>query len=158
MLIIRENKLLAAILGGLVVMSLLVIILKSFGGSDSNLPAAATEGTAGAGSAATPRTSAEQFSGPNIDTLDCGTLLSSDAIQDALGGVDSWSQVSRGENCVAEAPDNPGVFVQIQPGHPNDFAPGATPGAVLLDADPAGLRKRAPSRRWLVRPPHLEAP
>lgn len=122
--IIRQNRLIAAILGGLVVVSLLVLLLNDDPDSGPSVPADSRTPvpTSGASTATAPAATGETFEPANIETLDCKTLMSGEAIGDALGGAGSWSQTSRGENCVSEAGAS---YLQIAPGQPQDFSPGA---------------------------------
>lgn len=79
---------------------------------------------------------------PAVPTVDCGPLLTLEEVDDALG----WSigddragpiEIARGEVCRHRLADDQDVFVQIQPGEPGDFEPGASVIGVSGEPVPA---------------------
>lgn len=120
--VLRQNKLIAGILGGLVLMALLVVLLNNDDSSSEGTPASpeSTSGTATATAAVTT-----QFERPNVEMLDCLTLLDSDDIDAALATSGGWATISRGETCTHDLLGNSQTFVRIEPGGPSDFTAGA---------------------------------
>lgn len=123
--IFRQNRLIAAILGGLVVMALLVVLFND-DPSSPNIPASDlptrtpnADGTAAPEAVAFPR--------PNIEQLACEPLLDFDDVDPVLGST-QWLTISRGETCTHQLLDDSTVFVRIQPGHPNDLIDGGILG------------------------------
>ena len=123
MLIIRENKLIAGILGGLVAVVALVLIFS--GGSDSpTLPASdIPDGTPTAARTVAPEV--ESFPRPNIEQLACGPLLDFDDIDPVLDTTE-WLTISGGETCTHRLLEDGDVFVRISAGHPNDLIAGGS--------------------------------
>jgi len=122
MLIIRENKLIAAILGGLVAVIALVLIFS--GGSDSpTVPLSDIPDRASTAAATTPGTEVDPFPGPDIEQLECGPLLTFDDIDPVLDST-RWLTLSRGESCTHQLLDDASTFVRIHPGHPTDLIDG----------------------------------
>jgi len=99
-----------------------LVLLSACGGGDD-------EGTP-TPEARTP-TPTPGFENADVPSVDCRPLLTSDEVDDALG----WSpgddrgdpiETSRGEVCLHALLNDRDVFVQIQPGDPGDFGPGAS--------------------------------
>ena len=68
---------------------------------------------------------------PDVPAVDCGPLLTVEEVDDALGwsiGDDRPGPIltERGEVCLHSLLADQDVFVQIQPGEPGDFEPGAS--------------------------------
>lgn len=132
--VIRENRLLASILGGLVVMSLLVFLLNGGDSSGPSVPASESSDPTADLTPTTqgvldrlfaPRAAADEaFARPNVRTLECGTLLPNDATREALGGPKSWGQTALAEDCFIQSNES-SATLQIAPGSPDDFSPGA---------------------------------
>lgn len=129
--VIRQNRLIASILGGLVVVSLLVLLLND--GSSTPAQTARPSATSPTGPAPTRTAAPAAIERPDFEKLDCGPLLSRDGTALALDGA-NWSQTSAGEYCVRESLANASVFVRLEPGHPDHFRPGATLRGVTAEA------------------------
>jgi len=125
MLIIRENKLIAGILGGLVAVIALVLIFS--GGSDSPIVPATDilDRTPTAGTASTP--SAPVVDRPDVAPLNCARFITVEEGGDALGvwdrpaGQQNSIRFTRGETCTDTLDADDRVFVRIEPGDPRDF-------------------------------------
>ena len=121
--VIRANRLIAAILGGLVVMALVVILLKS--GNGPSEPSLSTSDvplrTPTAAASAQPELA--EFPRPNIKQLACEPLLAFDDVDPVLGST-IWLTFGRGESCTHRLIDDGDVFVRIWPGRPSDLIDG----------------------------------
>lgn len=130
--VIRQNRLLASIIGGLIVAALLVLIFARGGGST---PASEVTNSPSETTSATPELEATRATseGERLDvpSLGCGSLLTPEAIDDALAVWDrpaaerSSLGYARGETCSDALASDSRVFVGIEPGHPSDFEAGA---------------------------------
>jgi hypothetical protein len=150
---IRQNPVMATVLGGLVVViALIVLVLLLTGGGDSGPDLAAfdlptTTGTASDLPTTTGTVSAQattdgsRFPGPNIEQIACGPLLTFEDVDAALGTMD-WLTVSGGETCTHQLLEDDATFVRIQPGHPTDLIDGtleAASGRPLSDVGDAAI-------------------
>ncbi len=124
---IRQNPVIAAVLGGLAVVIVLVLLLT--GGGDSGPDIVASDLTTTTGTVSTQTTTdAGRFPGPNIAQIECGPLLNFEDVDAALGTMD-WLTGSRGETCTHVLLDDNETFVRIEPGHPTDLVDGTLEGA-----------------------------
>ena len=129
--VIRENRLIASILGGLVVISLLVILLNGDGSIEPAFPLASTAPAAATSAPESARSPNSVSDRPDISPLSCGSLLPQEAIDEGLAvwdrppGQQGSFRYARGETCVEQIDGDEGVFVGIEPGTPADFQPGA---------------------------------
>ena len=129
---IRQNRLLASIIGGVVVVALLVLI---FAGDGALAPASEVTSSPSATTNATPEVEAtnalSQDGRSDVPLLSCGLLLTDEVIDEALAVWDrpaterSTFNFAGGETCNKVLVSDDRVFVQIEPGNPNDFQPGA---------------------------------
>lgn len=115
--IIRENRLLVSVLGGLAVIMILVLV---FNGDDSPPEADPGSSIGTTTPTATVAADGDRFPRPNIEQLDCGPLLTFDDVDPVLGTTE-WLTFSGGETCTHQLLDDNGVFVRIAPGHPTDL-------------------------------------
>lgn len=83
-----------------------------------DLPSTSTSSTAA------QATTGSEFERPNFEQLDCRSLLTTDEVDLALAST-AWIETSRGESCLSQLLEDSEVFVQIGPGQPNEFQPGA---------------------------------
>lgn len=162
MQIIKQNPVIAAILGGLAVMVLLVAVLSGGGNSGSDLPT--SDLPTATGTAFNPfaqaTTEAERFPGPDFEQLACGPLLTFEDIDPVLDTT-RWLTVGGGETCTHRTVDDASVFVRIGPGHPTDLIDTILDGAVgqpvsevgdaaVWFSEPATLSVAAESRLGIV--------
>lgn len=128
---IRTHPRDAALVGG-VAFFLLIGALVGLLSSGDDSPIAAPSTTAQESDALTtspPEPSPEGLLA--VEPVDCGTLLTSEEIDAALG-LDELSappgvfMFSRGEVCVHTPDPDEGLFIRTEPGHPDEFEAGAT--------------------------------
>jgi hypothetical protein len=109
-------------LGAVLVVVLGASLLANLFGDDDGPPLGADTTT----STATPDTTPD---GPGANSevppVDCGPLITTDEAFEALDVLGGMSQVSRNEVCHETWSDDESFYVQIGPGSPNDFVPGA---------------------------------
>ena len=104
----------------------LVLFALIAGSGDSSRPSLPTGNipTAPTSSDTSQATQGQDFERPDFEQLDCGPLLTTDEIDQALADT-NWLEISHGESCLNRLIADAEVFVQIGPGHPNDFQSGA---------------------------------
>lgn len=125
--VIRENRLIASILGGLVVMVVLVLLLS---GGDSE-PASEVANRPSATATATAEAAAPDADRPDVAPLNCARFITIEEGGNALGvwdrpsGQQNSIRFTRGETCIDKLDVDDRVFVQIGPGAPADFEAGA---------------------------------
>ena len=112
------------------VLALGAVLLAACGGDDDDEAPTDVARTAPASESPTD-TGGASPERPDVDAVDCGPLFTLEEVDDALG----WSVgderpgpilTARGEVCLHSLLADSEVFVQIQPGGPGDFEPGAT--------------------------------
>ena len=129
--IIRQNRIAAAVLGGLVVLIALVLIFNS--GSDapegSTLPASDLPSSTGTATPFNPFAQRpddnDPYPRPDIEPIRCGPLLDF-ADLDPVFDTTAYLTIGKGESCRHELVDDRSVFVRIEPGHPTDLLDGGT--------------------------------
>ncbi len=105
-------------------------LLAACGGDDDDEAPTDVATTAPAGESPTD-TGGASPERPEVDAVECGPLFTLEEVDDALGwsiGDDRPGPIltARGEVCLHSLLRDSEVFVQIQPGGPGDFEPGAT--------------------------------
>jgi hypothetical protein len=118
----KQNQQLATALGAVLVVVLGASLFANLFGGDDGPPLVADTITSTTTADTTP-------DGPEatseVPPVDCGRLITSDEAFEALDVLGGMSQVSQSEVCHATWSDDESFYVQIGPGSPNDFAPGA---------------------------------
>lgn len=109
-------------MGAVLVIVLGASLLANLFGGDGELPLGADT--------TTPTTTADTTpDGPGANSevppVDCGPLITTDEAFEALDVLGGMSQVSQNEVCHETWSDDESFYVQIGPGSPNDFVPGA---------------------------------
>ena len=122
--VIRQNPIVAAILGGLAVMALIIMLLSNGGDSGPSIPASGETPLPSSAPPTTTVPAGPALTRPDVRTLKCGTLLPNDAIKAALGNPSSWGMTALAEDCQIDT-DESSAAIQIAPGSPADFDPGA---------------------------------
>jgi len=140
--------------GVIAVLVVLGLLLGSLGGGGSPQDAAPTSttflssATTRATTSTSPGTDNADVDRPDVDQLNCQTLINDDDADVALFGADATGPrgvfiFAGGETCKYVPDDETERFLQIEPGHPSDFEAGAEIGGVTgVDIDGVGAAAR----------------
>ncbi len=98
-----------------------LVLISACGGAGGEDPSAATQ-------APEVKLSTPELERPDVPPVTCDSLITDQEVDDALGvtGLPSMMRFEGGEACNERLADDGDFFVEIQPGDPGDFEPGAS--------------------------------